>query len=286
MTTSWHIDGDFAEFRTGTVSGKYLCAGHYQGLRELVYQPKGVSIVAGETLPGLVSPYRVFANGRRYADIRDRPTKVELVPEGLRITNSATHENPLELVTLHSWSDDTLDIRYTLSATIDMVGFEMGVASYFAPGFRGFVSRQSNTWGEEGFQIVPVDVNPLTDVYALFPRSEAEMKTLFDGRWDLPPYPIRYSVPAYFAHPLAYRRHAKSGVTVVGLADPTECYAICLPVNDPPEDPDPARGYQAIYFYLFGRDLRRGETAAAHLRFVVGQDLSESEILARAGSRS
>ena len=63
---------------------------------------------------------------------------------------------------------------------------------------------------------MPVDTNPLTDVYALFPRSEAELKTIFDGRWDLPPYPIRYTIPAYFAQSLAYRRHTKSGVMVVG----------------------------------------------------------------------
>ncbi|MGC8639333.1 MAG: hypothetical protein ACP5XB_05575, partial [Isosphaeraceae bacterium] len=152
--------------------------------------------------------------------------------------------------------------------------------SYLAAGFRGFISRQSNVWGEPGFRIVPVDTNPMTDVYALFPRGEAELKTIFDGRWDLPPVPIRYGVPAFFAHALAYRRHAVSGLMVVGMADPAECYAICIPVNNPPENPDPALGYQAIYFYLFGRDLRPGETASTRLRWTVGQNLSEAEILA------
>ena len=281
MTASWHAEGAYASFRTELVSGKYLTAGHYQGMRELVHQPTGVSIAAGETLPGLASPYRVFANQRRYGDLRDRPTRVELVPEGLRITHPEDDENPFEVVSLYSWRDDTLDIRYVITPSAELLGFEMGVASYLASGFRGFVSRQSNVWGEPGFRIVPVDTNPLTDVYALFPRREAELKTIFDGRWDLPPYPIRYTVPAYFAHPLAYRRHTKSGVMVVGLADPKECYAICIPVNDPPDDPDPAHGYQAIYFYLFGRDLRPGATATTHLRWIVGQDLSEPEILAQ-----
>ena len=106
---------------------------------------------------------------------------------------------------------------------------------------------------------MPVNTNPMTDVYALFPRSEAELKTIFDGRWDLPPYPVRCAVPAYFAQPLAYRRQAQSGVMAVGMADPKECYAICIPVNDPPDDPNPTKGYQGIYFYFFGRNLRQGE---------------------------
>ena len=281
MTATWHTEGAYACFSTDMVSGKYLTAGRYQGMRELVHRPTGLSIAAGEKLPGLVSPYRVFANHRRYGDLRDRPTRVELVPEGLRITHPQDDDNPFELVSLYSWRDDTLDIQYAITPSAPLLGFEMGVASYLAAGFRGFVSRQSNEWGEPGCRIVPVDVNPLTDVYALFPRSEAELRTICDGRWDLPPYPIRYSVPAYYAHALAYRRHAKSGVTVLGLADPKECYAICLPVNNPPDEPDPARGYQAIYFYLLGRDLQAGATVTTNLRWIVGQDLSEPEILAR-----
>ena len=51
------------------------------------------------------------------------------------------------------------------------------------------------------------------------------------------------------------------------------------PIN-PPENPDPANGYQAIYFYFFGRDLRRGETVHWRLRWVISHDLSEPDIQA------
>jgi hypothetical protein len=144
----------------------------------------------------------------------------------------------------------------------------------------GPLSHRRHTWGETGSRIVPVDANPMTDVYALFPRNEAALKTIFDGRWDLPPYPVRYAVPAYYAQPLAYRRHARSGVVALGMADPQECYAVCIPVNNPPEDPDPAYGYQGVYFYMFGRDLRRGETARTHVRWIVRHGMQDQEILA------
>lgn len=281
MATIWRVEGDYCHFENERVSGRYLTAGKYQGMRSLVHRPTGVEIAAGETLPGLVAPYRVFGNGRRYGDVRDRPTQVELLPEGLCITHPADAENPFDIVSRYTWSGDTLDVRYAIHLHADMQAFELGVASYLSAGFRAYVSRQSNNWGETCSRIVPVDVNPMTDVYALFPRDEAAMKTIFDGRWDQPPYPVRYAVPAYFAHSLAYRRHAKSGVMALGMADPKECYAICIPVNNPPEDPDPANGYQGLYFYLFGRDLGRGETAVTHVRWVVGQNLSEQEIRAR-----
>ncbi len=280
-SSAWRAEGADYHFQTDVVSGRYLTAGKYQGMRSLVHRPTGVEIASGEKLPGLVAPYRVFGNGKRYGDVRDRATKVELIPEGMRITHPADEENPFDIISCYSWEADTLEVRYTVKLNADMKGFEMGVASYLSAGFRAFVSRQSNNWGEKGSKIVPVDVNPMTDVYALFPRDETVMKTVFDGRWDLPPYPVRYAVPAYFAVPLAYRRHVQSGVMAIGMGDPKECYAICIPVNNPPENPDPANGYQGIYFYLFGKDMNRGETASAHIRWVIGKDISEQEILRR-----
>ena len=281
MSIAWQAEGPYYRFETDLVAGRYLTAGRYQGMRELVHRPTGVQIAAGETLPGLAAPYRVFANGRRYGDVRDRAGEVAVVPEGLRIAHPADAENPFDLVSLYTWAaGNTLDVHYTITAHGDLRRFELGIASYLAAGFRAYVWRQSNVWGETDSRIVPVDSNPMTDVYALFPRSEAELPTIFDGRWDLPPYPVRYSVPGYFAQPLAYRRHAASGVMAVGMADPRECYAMCIPVNDPPEDPEPAKGYQAIYFYLFGRDLPQGQTARTRIRWVIGQELSSPEVLA------
>ena len=280
MATTWRIEGDHAIFENDLVSGRILTAGHYQGMRSLVHRPTGVEIAAGETLPGLVAPYRVFGNGKRYADVRERTAQVKLVSEGVCITHAADADNPLEINAVYSWQGAALDVRYSITIHEEMRGFEIGIASYLAAGFRAFVSRQSNEWGEKTSQIVPVDVNPMTDVYALFPRSEAELKTIFDGRWDLPPYPVRYAVPAYYADALAYRTHARSGVTALGMADPKDCVAICIPVNNPPEDPDPSRGYQAIYFYLFGRDAGRGEMLSTRVRWIIGQNVTDQDVLA------
>lgn len=279
--TRWTIEENLCRFENEDVSGSFLISGEYQGMRSLVHRPSGVEIAAGEKLPGLVAPYRVFGNGRRYADVRDRTPEASLPPGGLRLVHPADADNPFRLDSCYSWNGDTLDIRYTLVPETGMRGFEIGIASYLQAGFRGFVSRQSNHWGETAPRLVPVDVNPMTDVYALFPRSEAELKTIFDGRWDLPPYPVRYSVPGYFALPLAYRCHSSTGVIALGMADPRECYAICLPVNNPPENPSPAHGYQAVYFYFFGRDLEPDQPVHWRLRWVVGRQFTGEEISRR-----
>lgn len=281
MSTTWHAEEPYYCFQGDVVSGKYLTAGHYQGMRSVVYRPAGIEVAAGEKLPGLVAPYRVFGNGKRYGDVRDRATQVKIMPEGLQVTHPADKENPLDLVSVYTWEGDTLTVRYTLTVHEEMRSFELGVASYLSAGFRAFIFRQSNVWGEKAPKFVPVDTNPMMDVYGLFPRSEAEMKTIYDGRWDLPPYPVRCGAPAFFEAPLSYRRQAKSGVTAVGMGDPKECYAVAVAVNDPPEDPDPAKGYQATYFYHFGRDLHKGETVKFRVRWILGQDMPEQEMLAR-----
>lgn len=281
MSTLWRMDGDKCHFENEAVTGHYRVTGEYQGMRSLVHRASGVQIAAGERLPGLVAPYRVFGNGRRFSDVRDRRAEEEILSNALRRTYPADAQNPFDITATYAWNAEVLDVNVAVKPHEDIAGFELGVASYLAAGFRAFVSRQSNVWGEQTSTIVPVDANPMTDVYALFPRNESAMKTIFDGRWDLPPYPVRYAVPAYFAQALAYRRHVQTGVTALGLGDPDECYAICIPVNNPPEDPSPANGYQAIYFYLFGRDVRCGEPVNARLRWVIGQDLSNAEVLAR-----
>jgi hypothetical protein len=250
-------------------------------MRDLVHRPTDVQIASGQTLPGLVAPYRVFGNGRRYDDVRDRPAQAEISGDRLRIVYAADENNPFDLDSHYCWTEDTLDACYKVDPHEDMRRFELNISSYLSGGFRAYVSRQSNEWGEKKPRLVPVDVNPMTDVYAMFPRDESAAEMIFDGRWDLPPYPVRWTVPAWFDLPLAYRRHAKSGVTALAMGDPRECYTIGISVNDPPEDPDPARGYQAIYFYLFGRDLSAGEPATARVRWVVGKDLSEDEMLER-----
>lgn len=280
MSTIWTAEGPRCRFENDTVAGWFLTSGEYQGMRSLVHRPTGVEVGAGETLPGLVAPYRVFGNGRRYSDVRDRQSRVALADDGLTMTYPADSRDPFDLSASYSWHGGTLDVHYALTTRTEMRDFEIGIASYLAAGFRGYVSRQSNVWGKDAPRIVPVDVNPMTDVYALFPRSEAELRTIFDGRWDLPPYPVRYAVPGYFALPLAYRTQAASGVTALGMADLRECHAICLPVNNPPEAPDPANGYQAIYFYFFGRDLRQGDAVTWRLRWVIGQNLSDEQIRA------
>ncbi len=146
-------------------------SGEYQGMRSLVHRSSGVEIAAGEKLPGLVAPYRVFANGKRYSDVRDRQPRVEIAEGGVKMTHPADAKDPFDLATLYTWDGGTLDIHYTLTTQAEMRGSEIGIASYLASGFRAFVSRQSNNWGEDAPRIVPVDVNPMTDVYALFPGA-------------------------------------------------------------------------------------------------------------------
>ena len=281
MGNCWRCEGANYLFENDVVHGSYLTAGEYQGMRELVHRPTGLQTAAGETLPGLLAPYRVFGNGRRYDDVRDRPARPEISDDRLRIRYEADDANPFDLDSHYRWTGGVLDVTYAILPHVELRRFELNVSSYLSAGFRAFVSTQSNEWGEDAPRIVPVDVNPMTDVYAMFPRDESAMATIFDGRWDLPPYPVRWTVPGWLDQPFAYRRHAGSGVTVLAMGDPEETHAIGISVNDPPDDPDPEKGYQSIYFYFFGSDLPADRPAEVRLRWIVGKDLSEDEMLRR-----
>ena len=45
----------------------------------------------------------------------------------------------------------------------------------------------------------------------MFPRDEDALRTIYDGRWDIPPNPVTWAFVRYLAAPIAVRRHAEAG---------------------------------------------------------------------------
>ncbi|MCX6619640.1 MAG: hypothetical protein NTY38_00890 [Acidobacteria bacterium] len=61
--------------------------------------------------------------------------------------------------------------------------------------------------------------------------------------------------------PLGLRRDPASGLTVVRMAPPEDCFAVSTPQQK--------EGHYSLYLSLFGRTIQAGETALAHARMVV-----------------
>jgi len=263
----------FFEFNTGTLRGKVRLNGSSQGISELVHVPTGVAVAHGGGLPGVLSYYRVFSAGHRWADaMRDWPTVNRLLPDGsLEVTWPTDESHPVEMTALFRLTrPEAIDLETTVRPLRSMPRFEVFLSSYFSPSFRALVYVKPNMFSPGKPGLLAADVNPLVEgTYLMFPRDRQAVEMIFDRRWEFPPNPVQWSVTRWLAGPMALRRDDTSGVAAVLMSPPDDCFAIATPYNKTP--PDGVAGHQSLYLSLFGRDVGPGQTARARCRLVVGK---------------
>jgi len=269
----------FYTFDTGVLRGKVRMNGSSQGVVELIHIATDTPIVCGGRLPGVFSPYRVFGAGKRYGKAaRDWPTKTKILAGGaLEVFWPPGEGHPLEMTAVYRWVEpDTLDLQLTVKPQEDMPAFELFMSSYFEKTFLARVYLKS-AGGSDEPRLVPADRKPKSrGGYVMFPRDEAALKVIKDGRWAIPPNPVDWWIDSRLAAPLALRRDTKTGVTAVMMAPPDDCFAVSSPFN--PASPD-AGGYRSLYQSLFGRDLAAGRTDTVRMRLAVGKDVSDADAL-------
>jgi hypothetical protein len=103
----------------------------------------------------------------------------------------------------------------------------------------------------------------------LYPASEDVLAIVKDGRWKFPPYPNDWAIRPVLAAPLGMRQHPRSGVTVVIMAPPEDCFAVSMSQQE--------AGLGAFYLSLFGKDVKKGETLIGHARMVFGMNLADDQ---------
>ena len=258
------------EFDTGVGKGTL----RNQVLSSLIHLASGMEVVNSNGL-GVFGYYRVFSSGTRYGErVYNRPAVSKLLRDGaVEVHWPAAEEHPLEITGIYRWSaPDTLDLETIVTLRRDMPRFEVFLASYVAKDFRGWVYVKPNDHGAGTPGFLSADVNPLVEgSYLMFPLHREAAPMIFDGRWEHPPSPVQWSVTRRLAAPMALRRHRPSGVTIVQMATPEDCFAVAMSYNKEPRDD--VSNHFSMYLSLFGRDLKAGETARAHSRFVIGQNL-------------
>jgi hypothetical protein len=68
-----------------------------------------------------------------------------------------------------------------------------------------------------------------------------------------------------------YRKDPKTGVTIVLMAPPDDCFAVYSSCEDEP--------HRSMYLGLFGRDVKEGEEVVARTRMLVGENLTNEAII-------
>jgi len=264
------VSGEYT-FDTGRLRGKLRQGGKSLGLSAVVHAPSGARLDRGV---GILSTYRVFTtNHRHWTAGWDRPSTARLLSDGaVQVAWSAAQGRPFELGARYRWKDaQTLDIETTVKAEKDLDNFEVFLASYFHESLRVpfvYVRENPEASGKPGF----LPARKSFGAWQMFPRDEAVVDIIQDGRWEKKPNPVDWVIMPRLAAPVCVRRNAGTNLAVVLMAPPEDCFAIATPYE--------GEGHYSLYLSLFGRDVKAGETATAHSRLVVTTAASDAQVLA------
>lgn len=264
------VAGEY-RFDTGVLRGTVRRDGASTGLLPVEHVGTGTKL-SGE--PGLLTYYRIFTTNRRYGEsARARPSDARLLPDGaLQVTWSASEEHPYTLTGIYRWRDEgTLDLETVVEAKAELPDFEVFLSSYLGERFHvtSVCVKRSEGSGELTF----MDAESAYGIWQVYPRDAEARSLVEDGRWTIPPNPVDWAVMPDFAVPLAYRRDPETGLIVALMAPVEDCFAVFTPERDEP--------HRSMYLSFFGRTLQAGETARAHARMVVAEQLDAAGIATR-----
>jgi hypothetical protein len=263
------VDGGFT-FDTGALKGVLRQAGRSRGVGPVVDSVSGAGI-AGDF--GLLSHYRLLDDHARYGHAAWDWKSAAVSPSGKVAASfwDADADHPFALSAAYGWSaPDTLDVTTRVTAHRDLRRFEVFLASYFRgfPKALAYVRACPETGGKAGL----LEARREAGDWQMFPRDEAAVSTINDGRWQRPPNPVAWKIRPTLAGPLAVRRDPASGLTALVMAPPGDCFAVSMPFGE--------EGHRSLYFSLLGRDLKAGESAVARTRLIVRRGLTDAQAIA------
>ncbi|HPD14354.1 MAG TPA: hypothetical protein PLE19_05360 [Planctomycetota bacterium] len=263
-------EGKEFRFDTGLVRGTLRPQGRSLGLAAVVDAASGTMLSGAY---GLCSHYRLLDAESRYGDAAwDWPSAARLLPDGsVEAAWTADPAHPFDLKAVYRWTaPGTLDVATAVTARTDLSRLEVFLASYFAgfPASFVYVRACPETGDKPGF----LEAKKAAAVWQMFPRDEAAVKLLQDGRWRRPPHPVDWRIMPPFAGPLGLRRNAKLGLAALVMAPPGDCFAVATPYGE--------EGHGSLYLSLFGRDFKSGEAATARSRLIIGRDITDEKAIA------
>jgi hypothetical protein len=235
-----------------------------------------IDVELGSTISGgagLFSHYRLLDAQARYGGgAWDWPSDGQLLAGGsVAGTWSSRPELPFDMTALYRWTaPNVLDLVTSVTPSKDLERFEVFLASYFNgfPESFVYVNGCPQTNGRPGL----LSATRANGDWQMFPRDDAAIKAIQDGRWKRPPNPVDWKIMPPLAGALAVRRDAKTGLTALLMARPQDCFAIATPYGE--------EGHRSIYLSLLGRDVKAGQTATARSRLVIGRKISDEQAVA------
>lgn len=265
-----NANGEYT-FDTGVLRGTLRQGGRSVGLSSVVHLPSGARLDRGL---GIAGYYRVFTTNKRYGHAAwDWPSTAKLLPDGaVQVTWPAAEDRPFEMAAVYRWTASAaLDVETIVTPTKDLSNFEVFLASYFQENFASpyvYVREHPEAEGKPGFRPARKSFGD----WQMFPRDEAVLDVVRDGRWKKEPNPVDWVTMPRLGAPVCLRRAPKTDLAVVLMSPPDDCFAIATPYE--------GEGHYSLYLSLFGRGIKAGETAKTRARFVVATGASDRQVLA------
>jgi len=221
---------------------------------------------------GLLIPYRFLIQEKRFGvGAWEWPRTGKLLDDGAaEIQWASTDERPFDVKATCRWkAADTLDMTLTFAAGRDLEKFELFVGSYFKnfPKSRAYVKDAGD--GKPGFVESPKDKGD----WHCYPKNDEVLSIIKDGRWKHPPYPLTWTIRPALAAPLGMRQQPETGLTVLIMAPPQDCFAMFTPEQN--------MSLGSFYFTLFGKDVKKGETLTSRPRLVFGKNITDEQAVAK-----
>ncbi len=258
------LGGEFT-FDTGVVRGKLRASGKSFGLGDVVHVPTGAALSRAY---GLCGHYRVFTSNRRYGGgAWDWPSEAELLGDGsVKVRWPSAPERPFVLEAHYRWvARDTFDVETTVKAEAELPNFESFLASYFAPSFTNSLVYARDALKHPAF----LAAEESQGVWQMFPRDEAALAIIHDGRWKIPPSPVEWVMRPPLERPMGMRRDPSTGLAALLMAPRGDSYAVATPHQK--------EAHGSLYLAQFGRTIKAGETARARARLVIGSNITEKQ---------
>jgi hypothetical protein len=271
----------YFSFNTGAIKGRLRADNGGQGIVSLIDIKTGAELAYGDGNWGLLSYYRLLVTGDRWGNAaRNWPKTARLLPDGgVEVIWPAADEHPVVLKAIYRLSSaNTIDLETEVESKKDLSKFELFLSSYFSENFRSWIyaAAARHRPGEAVF--IPTEVNPLVvGTYLAFPRDLQAARLFYDGRWEVGPSPVHFSLTRYMAAPLAIKRNPVNGIICVFMSRPEDCFALETPYSM--SCPDKVAAHYSLYLSLFGRDFKAGQRSTARTRMVIGASISDKQVV-------
>ena len=250
-------------FDTGALRGTLRGGGQSKGLIPTFDCASGAPLTKSL---GLFSHYRLLDDTNRYGKAGwDWASEAKLLDNGaVEVRWTADDAHPFDMRAVYHWSAaNALDLTTCVTARKELKRFEVFLASYFD----GFPDTVVYAGDKPSFTSAAKEAGK----WHMFPRDEAAVKIIQDGRWTRPPNPVEWTIRPKLAAPLAIRRDAERKLAAVLMTRAADCFAIACPQD--------GEGHRSLYFSLFGRDLKNGEAVEAKSRLMIcGETTDEKAV--------